>query len=180
VTGETTAWITGGFTVVGVIMELGEFGTEYRAMILFAGYVGCRPGELFALRREDLRGQQCTIERTVNNLNEVGPTKNGRSRTVVIPPKAHDALGDVPHHRSGLVFTSPQDCRWKKKRPLTGAGGCKQDRCPIPRLRSISGPVRDQAGPELCPQVQLAPTNGLQDPLPSASSGVATATANRA
>jgi len=37
-------------------MELGGFGREYRAMILFAGYVGLRPGELFALRRDDLGG----------------------------------------------------------------------------------------------------------------------------
>lgn len=37
-------------------MELGEYGREYRAMILFSGYVGLRPGELFALRRDDING----------------------------------------------------------------------------------------------------------------------------
>jgi integrase len=96
------------------MMEFGEYGKEYRAMVLFAGYVGCRPGEVFALKREDIHGQHCTIERAVNNLGEVGLPKNGRSRTVVIPPKALDALDDVASHRSGLLFTSPQDCRWKK------------------------------------------------------------------
>jgi integrase len=101
-------------TAIDPRMELGEYGAEYRAMILFAGYVGLRPGELFALQRDDLHGQHCTIERTVNNLNEIGPTKNGRARTVVIPPKAQDALQDVAPHPSGLLFTSPQGCRWKK------------------------------------------------------------------
>jgi hypothetical protein len=48
------------------------------------------------------------------NLNEVGRTKNGRWRTVVIPPKAHDALAHVAAHPSGLLFISPQGARWKK------------------------------------------------------------------
>jgi hypothetical protein len=31
----------------------GEFGPTFRAMVLFAGYVGLRPGELFALGHTD-------------------------------------------------------------------------------------------------------------------------------
>jgi integrase len=93
-------------------MELGEFGREYRAMILFAGYVGLRPGELFALRREDIRGDFCTIARSLSSTGEIGPTKTGRSRMVVIPPPAQEALRDVPDHPSGLLFTSPRDRMW--------------------------------------------------------------------
>jgi integrase len=93
-------------------MELGEYGSEYRAMILFSGYVGLRPGELFALRREDISGQMCTIERSLSRTGEIGPTKTGRSRTVIVPPPAQDALLDVPPHPSGLLFTSPTDRMW--------------------------------------------------------------------
>ena len=61
-------------------MELGEFGVEYRAMILFAGYVGLRPGELFALRSDDVDGHLCRIERSLSKTGEVGATKTGRAR----------------------------------------------------------------------------------------------------
>lgn len=95
-------------------MELGEFGAEYRAMVLFAGYVGLRPGELFALRREDVSGQLCLIERSRSRTGEVGPTKTGRSRTVVVPPPAQEALKDVAAHPSGLLFTSPAEKMWSQ------------------------------------------------------------------
>ena len=34
----------------------GQFGPAFRAMILFAAYVGLRPGELYALERSDVGG----------------------------------------------------------------------------------------------------------------------------
>jgi integrase len=95
-------------------MELGEFGREYRAMILFAGYVGLRPGELFALRRDDVRGQMATIERARSSTGEIGPTKTGKARTVIVPPAAQDALTDVPLHDSGLLFESPGGRMWQQ------------------------------------------------------------------
>lgn len=93
-------------------MELGEYGVEYRAQVLFAGYVGLRPGELFALRLDDVAGALCTIERSLSKTGEVGRTKTGRSRTVTIPPPAQLALRAVPTHPSGLLFTSPRDRMW--------------------------------------------------------------------
>jgi len=95
-------------------MELGEFGIEYRAVILFAGYVGLRPGELFALRTGDVDGQLCRIERSLSKTGEVGPTKTGRARTVTVPPPAQLALRSVPEHRSGLLFSSPRDRMWRQ------------------------------------------------------------------
>lgn len=92
--------------------ELGEFGHHYRAMILFAGYVGLRPGELFALRRDDVQGQLCTIQRALSSTGEIGPTKNGRARTVIVPPAAQDALLTVAPDPSGLLFTSPRGRMW--------------------------------------------------------------------
>lgn len=92
-------------------MELGEYAPVYRATVLFAGFVGLRPGELFALRRDDVQGQMATIERAVSRTG-LGPTKTGRSRTVIVPPAAQDALLDVPPNRSGLLFTSPAGRMW--------------------------------------------------------------------
>lgn len=96
-------------------MRLGAFGTQYRAMVLFAGYVGLRPGELFALQRSDVVGQEVTIERALSSTTgEIGPTKTGRWRTVGVPPAAQDALLEVPHHPSGLLFETPSGKRWSK------------------------------------------------------------------
>ena len=94
-------------------MELGLYAPEYRAMVLFAGYVGLRPGELFALRREDLRGELVVIERSLSSkTHEIGPTKNGKARTVIVPPVAQEALRDVPAHENGLLFVSPAGRMW--------------------------------------------------------------------
>lgn len=94
------------------LMELGEFAPQYRAMVLFSAYVGLRPGELFALNASDVIGDLCHIERSLSRTGDVGPTKTGRSRTVVIPPVALKALADVPDHPSGLLFSTPRDCMW--------------------------------------------------------------------
>lgn len=94
-------------------MELGEYAPEYRAMVLFSGYVGLRPGELFALRRDDVQGQMATIERSLSSkTGEIGPTKTGKTRTVIVPPAAQDAITEIPAHPSGLLFTSPTGRRW--------------------------------------------------------------------
>jgi integrase len=96
-------------------MELYEFAPEYRALILFSGYVGLRPGELFALRRDDIRGQMATIERALSSkTGQIGPTKTGRARTVIVPPAAQDALEHVSLKSSGLLFTSPADRQWSQ------------------------------------------------------------------
>ena len=96
-------------------MELEEYGPQFRAMVLFSGYVGLRPGELFALRRTDLAGELCTIERAVDSkTGVVGPTKNGKTRIVTVPPVAREALEAVPLHPSGLLFMSPRDATWTR------------------------------------------------------------------
>jgi integrase len=88
---------------------------SYRAMILFAGYVGLRPGELFALRRGDVGGDLCAIERALESKSgEVGPTKNGRARTVTVPPVARDAIAELPANSSGLLFESPRGRMWRQ------------------------------------------------------------------
>ncbi len=61
----------------------GDYGPAFRAMILFAAYVGLRPGELFA--RQSLDG-----------TGELKLPKNGKPRVVTLPPAAREALLDVP------------------------------------------------------------------------------------
>jgi integrase len=65
------------------------------------------------LRRDDLSGQLCTIERSYSShSHETTPPKNGKTRTVTIPPVAQDALSDVPEHPSGLLFVTPSGKQW--------------------------------------------------------------------
>lgn len=94
-------------------MELEDFAGEYRAMVLFAGYTGLRPGELFALRRDDIGGDHVTISRSYSSHSHtITLPKNGRERVVTIPPRASAALDDVPHHPSGLLFETPTGKQW--------------------------------------------------------------------
>lgn len=96
-------------------MELGDWGKEYRAQVLFSGYVGLRPGELFALRRDDINGAFCNVERSLDSKTRtIGLPKNGKARVVTIPPPAQEALRDVPVHESGLLFSSPRDRMWRQ------------------------------------------------------------------
>jgi integrase len=88
---------------------------SYRAMILFAGYVGLRPGELFALRRSDVVGDLCLIERALESKSgEIGLTKTGRVRTVTVPPVGRDAVAELPPNASGLLFESRRGQMWRQ------------------------------------------------------------------
>ena len=85
--------------------KFGEYGQEYGAMILFAGYVGLRPGELFALEPGDIDGQFVEISKSQDPKRRITPPKNGRARTAIIPPPAQDALERVPRDRERLFLT---------------------------------------------------------------------------
>ncbi|MEJ7786418.1 MAG: tyrosine-type recombinase/integrase [Solirubrobacteraceae bacterium] len=88
---------------------------SYRAMVLFAGYVGLRPGELFALPRANVAGDLCLIDRALESKSgEIGLTKNGRDRTVTVPPFARDAIADLPPTSSGLLFESRRGQMWRQ------------------------------------------------------------------
>jgi integrase len=94
-------------------MELGDFAAEYRAMVLWAGYVGTRPGETFMVGRDDIRGEHVTIERAYSSRSrEITLPKNGQPRTVIVPPNALIAVEGVPRHASGLLFESPTGRQW--------------------------------------------------------------------
>jgi integrase len=74
----------------------GEFGTTFRAMVVFAAYVGLRPGELFALERGDVGRDEVTIRQNLDGTGTIKAPKNGRERIVVLPPPAREALADAP------------------------------------------------------------------------------------
>src|SRR4051794_13804124 len=73
----------------------GEFGPAFRAMIVFAAYVGLRPGELFALERTDVRQDEVTIRQNLDGTGQLKLPKNGKQRVVILPPPARAALVDV-------------------------------------------------------------------------------------
>jgi integrase len=93
----------------------GSFGSAFRAMILFAAYVGLRPGELYALERSDVRGDEVTIRQSLDGTGQIKRPKNGRERIVILPPQARGALQDVtPWVDVPWLFTTPRGRRFSK------------------------------------------------------------------
>lgn len=75
----------------------GAYGVKMAAMVTFAAYTGMRPGELFALRLEDLGKDTINVRRSAESKTRtVGPTKNGRAREIVYPHVARDAIANAP------------------------------------------------------------------------------------
>jgi integrase len=72
-----------------------EYGPSFRAMILFAAYTGMRPGEVFALQWDDVRGDEVHVRRNLDRTGNLKLPKNGQARRIVLPPPAKAALTDV-------------------------------------------------------------------------------------
>jgi integrase len=91
----------------------GHAGETIRATILFAAYTGVRQGELFVLQWSDLGHDELTVRRSlVRVTGEMGPTKNGRERTIVLPVQAREVLVRVPRRPDQrFVFVNPRDGR---------------------------------------------------------------------
>lgn len=87
---------------------LGGYGPEFRAMIRFAAWTGLRQGELFALRRSDVRDGEVHVSRSRKLDGTIGLPKNGTARTVPLLPPAQ-VLDDVPVRAgSEFLFHSPR------------------------------------------------------------------------
>jgi integrase len=93
----------------------GSYGEVFSAMILFLAYVGCRPGEMFAVEWADLDLSNLEVKISKQRRKDgLALPKNKLARTVILPPPARDALLRMPRTlHSDLVFTS------KTGRPLT-------------------------------------------------------------
>ena len=76
----------------------GRYGAEFRALVIFLGFVGCRPGELCCIRRDDvdLELGEVTIRFSLDGEGKEKAPKNGKARVVTVPPPALQALADVP------------------------------------------------------------------------------------
>jgi len=99
------------------LISLDSYGPTFRACILFAGYVGLRPGELFTLKwsEVDFAGGEVRIRTSLGNTGEVTLPKNGKPRTVILPPPAAEALRSMPRRAdSAYVFTTPNGKRFSK------------------------------------------------------------------
>ncbi len=94
---------------------LGSFGPAFRAMILFAAYVGLRPGELYALERRDVGQDEVFIRQNLDGTGQIKMPKNGQARTVILPPPAREALVDVPARLDvPWLFVTPRARRFSK------------------------------------------------------------------
>lgn len=89
------------------------YGLVARAWVMFAGWVGCRPGETFSVTRSDLDFARGEVKvRRVKRRGGAHPTD-----TVVFPQAAQDAIRAMPSiPATGPVFLSVQG------RPI-GKGG---------------------------------------------------------
>jgi integrase len=93
----------------------GVFGRAFRAMILFAAYVGLRPGELYALERSDVGADEVTIRQSLDGTGRIKRPKNGKERVVILPPAAREALRDVsPWLDVPWLFTTPRGRQFSK------------------------------------------------------------------
>ena len=91
------------------------YGPVFAAQIMVAAYTGVRPGELWELRWSDvdLRRLEVTVARRTWN-GDIDAPKNGRSRKIILPPPARDALLAAPRHvNDDLLFLS------KRGKPMT-------------------------------------------------------------
>lgn len=104
------------FTLDEVMTMLKEAKGQFKNMLTFQFFTGSRPGEMIALKWEDVNFHSNTIRirytrQTVPNpdtgTNELGPTKTGYERTVDMLPIVKDALQDQYKHtglKGGFVF----------------------------------------------------------------------------
>jgi integrase len=87
----------------------GDYGPMMAAMVTFAAYTGVRPGELFALRFDDLDATVHVRRAADSKTRTVTSPKNGQARTIVYPVQARQAVESAPRfHGQELVFVAPR------------------------------------------------------------------------
>lgn len=72
---------------------------QLRTLIQMAAMTGARRGELCGLRWGDLRNGELTIERTVDEKRNLGPTKTHATRTIPLQPAALEVLAWWSDHQ---------------------------------------------------------------------------------
>ncbi len=93
----------------------GDYGSTFRACVLFAAWVGLRPAEMFMLTWDDIDGDELVIRRSLGSTGEVTLPKNGKVRRVLLPPQARAALHEMPRRLdSPYIFTTKTGRRFSK------------------------------------------------------------------
>jgi integrase len=108
------------------------YGSVVAAMILMGAYVGLRPGELSALRYEDLNpaAGMLNVEQQANaKLRRFTAPKGGEPREAVYPQIVQDAVARMPRLHDELLFTTARggvlwpEARDRVWKPVRAAAG---------------------------------------------------------
>ena len=95
----------------------GDYGDEAAAIILFAAYTGVRPGELAALRWDDVNPaeREAVIQHALDGAGGEKAPKNGLARIIILPPRALESLSLIaPRTDSEYVFHTVRGRRLSK------------------------------------------------------------------
>lgn len=97
---------------LAAVAHPGDFGTVMRALVLFAGYSGMRPGEIYALEHRDIdrQGNRIMVRRRVL-AGRLDLPKSNKWRPIVLFPEAAEALDLLPRRREGHVFRAKRGGR---------------------------------------------------------------------
>jgi integrase len=109
---------------------LGDYAPQMRALLDFASCTLIRPGELYELRWEDIdfAANRIRVSRRLYR-GAVDTPKNGKPKTIALPPPARDVLMRQPTRAGELVFlsrvgkrlTAPLVCGyWRRVRDRAG------------------------------------------------------------
>jgi integrase len=91
------------------------FGMCFRAMILFAAWTGCRPGELAGMRWTDLDFDNglLRVDRQ-HGPDGLKLPKMGKRREIILPTPAADAVRGMPVRDIEWLFTTPRGKQFRK------------------------------------------------------------------
>ena len=119
-----------------------DFGPTFRAMILFAGYVGLRPGELCALERQDVAADEVVIRRNLDGTGALRLPKNNKARVVVLPPPARELCATSRRASTCPGCSLPSAASASRTRFTTTGDRCER---PSPVMSTYGHPAEDAA-----------------------------------
>jgi integrase len=119
----------------------GKYGLEVRAMILVLAYTPVRPGELCALRWDDLdaRERELHVRRSLDVTGSEKLPKNGKQRIMTVPPLALAAVLAMPR-----LLADDYRCRTRAARHLSSEPGARPLCGEMHALAREAGPSCDQ------------------------------------
>lgn len=85
------------------------YGDTLAGLLVFDAYTGLRPGELYALRHDDLGAETLEVKRAADSHTRSVTLPKTGSRVVVYPAKAREAVELAPR-LSGIELVFPSPC----------------------------------------------------------------------